>query len=68
MVHLCLFIFISLKFQYSHESALGIWMSFLKHVAAEKKLKTAGTHILCIYSSSTYHKVGNENVSFFKVS
>jgi len=37
----------------------------LKHVAAEKRLKTAGILILCTYSSSTYHKVGNENVSFF---
>jgi len=27
MVHLCLFIFIALKFQYSHESALGMWTS-----------------------------------------
>ena len=61
-------IFISLKVLYSHESALGMWLSLLKHVVAEKRSRTAGIHILRIYSSSTYHKVGNENISFFKVS
>ena len=49
MVHLRLFIFISLKVQYSHESALGMWTSLLKHVAAEKRLRTAYVHILYIH-------------------
>ena len=76
-----MFIFISLKFQYSHESVLHIWTSLFKHLAGggggEKKkrkkerkkerLRTAGMYILCIYSSRIYHKVGNENVSFSKL-
>ena len=32
-----------------------------------KRLRTAGIYILCVYSSSIYHKVGNENVSFGKL-
>ena len=61
-----MFIFISLKFQYSHESVLHILTSLFKHLAGGG-LRIAGIHILCIYSSSICHKVGNENVSFGKM-
>ena len=64
-IGLFMFIFISLKFHYSHESVLRIWTSFFKHLAGKKK--TACIYIQCIYSSSIYHKVGNENVTFDKL-
>lgn len=39
-------------------------------ILQEKKKKTESCwyiHIVCIYSSSVYHKVGNENVIFGKL-